>query len=50
VLAIFSKGVLSAPISRTDTIKPSSPALGSSKYSLKYGPVMMPDMTLEQIG
>ena len=48
--ADFLKGVLSAPISSTDTIRPSSPALGSSKYSLKYGPVMMPDITLEQIG
>ena len=38
----FFKGVLSAPISSTDTIRPSSPAPGSLKYFLKCGPVMMP--------
>lgn len=40
------ENVLNAPISSTDTIKPNSPALGSPKYSLKYGPVMIPDITL----
>ena len=46
VPASRSKGSLNAPISNTETIKPNSPAPGSWKYFLKYGPVMIPDITL----
>jgi len=35
VPAKFSKSILNAPISSTETIKPNPPALGSSKYFLK---------------
>jgi hypothetical protein len=42
----LSDDVLNAPISRTATIVPTSIGLGELKYLRKWGPVIIPDMTL----